>query len=78
MKEDNCSLLESPDFHDGGCKVCGQVEDEGLYFKYCSVVPSFMTYFNQGRIQGGGGLRVLEHPPKLPKVNYLLLLSTYS
>ena len=30
---------------------------------------------------GGGGLRVLKHPPKLPKVNYLLLLlilSTYS
>ena len=25
----------------------------------------------QGRIQGGG-LRVLKHPPKLPKVNYLL------
>ena len=32
--------------HDGGCEVCGQAEDEGLFFKYCSVVPSFMTYFN--------------------------------
>ena len=23
---------------------------------------------------GGGGVRVLKHPPKLPKVNYLMLL----
>ena len=32
-----------------------------------------MYHNGQGRIQGGGGgLRVLKHPPKLPKINYLL------
>ena len=29
-------------------------------------------HFSRGGSRGG--LRVLEHPPKLPKVNYLLLL----
>ena len=43
-----------------------QAESAG-YLDSASCIPH-----NQGRIQGG--LRVLEHPPKLPKVNYLLLL----
>ena len=35
-----------------------------------------MADFGLPVISGGsrGGLRVLKHPPKLPKVNYLLLL----
>ena len=39
-----------------------------------TIIPDAPTI--QTTLRGGsrGGLRVLEHPPKLPKVNYLLLL----
>ena len=37
---------------------------------WCACVCVCERECMQGRIQGG--LRVLKHPPKLPKINYLL------